>query len=342
MHQDTLNVGIIGAGRIGMIHAQNLALRIPGARVASVADVNGDAARACAERFGASGHHTEAEAVISDPEVQAVVIGSATHTHAKLMVEAAAAGKHIFCEKPIDLDLETIDVALEAVARSGVRLQIGFNRRFDPHFLEVRQTVASGRIGAPHLLQITSYDPEPPPPEYVADSGGLFLDMAIHDFDMARYLIGSEIVSVYAVGRVRIDPAIGEAGDVDTAVTTLEFADGTIGTIQNSRRAAYGYDQRVEVFGSEGSIAADNITPHRTVLADRDGIHRPLPEAFFLERYAASYLAEMEAFVACVRNGTPSPVSGADGRAPVVAGLAAKRSLAEGRPVRLDVVDPQA
>lgn len=339
MSQAPLNLGVIGAGRIGMIHAENLALRLPSARLVAVADVNGDAARALADLFGIPRAHTEPEAVISDPQVEAVVIGSATHTHAKLMVEAAAAGKHIFCEKPIDLDLETIDRALDAVARAGVQLQIGFNRRFDPQFLHLRRAVASGAIGDPHLLRITSYDPAPPPMDYLRVSGGLFLDMAIHDFDMARYLVGSEIESVYAVGCVRIDPAIGEAGDVDTAVTTLTFADGTFGTIQNSRQAAYGYDQRVELFGSEGTIAADNVTPHRTVHADRHGIHHPLPEAFFLERYAASYLAEMAAFLACVQQGTPSPVSGEDGRAPVVAGLAAKKSLQEGRPVRLAEVD---
>jgi len=331
----SVNVGIIGAGRIGRVHAENLVYRVPDARVVAICDVIESAAQQCAARLGIASASGDHRAVLEDPAVEAVLICSSTDTHARLIEEAAAAGKHIFCEKPIALDLQRIDRAIQAADRAGVKLQIGFNRRFDPNFLRIRDAVANGQIGKPHILRITSRDPAPPPISYIRVSGGILLDMTIHDFDMAHYLIGSAIQEVYAVGGVLVDPAIGAAGDVDTAVVALTFANGALGVIDNSRQASYGYDQRVEVFGSLGMIAAENNTPNRTILSDKDGVHSALPLHFFLERYTESYTAEMRAFVQCIQEGTLPPVTGLDGRVPVVIGLAAAKSLAEHRPVQL-------
>jgi myo-inositol 2-dehydrogenase/D-chiro-inositol 1-dehydrogenase len=333
-----LRVGVIGAGRIGAIHAENLAGRVPGAEVAAIVDINLAAAEALAARLNVPAAAADYQAVLADPAIQAVIICSSTDTHARLIEAAAAAGKHIFCEKPIDFDLGRTDQALAAAARAGVKLQIGFNRRFDPNFRKAQAVVAGGQIGTPHLLRITSRDPAPPPLEYVKVSGGIFLDMAIHDFDMARFLIASEVVEVFATGAVLVDPAIGAAGDVDTAVTVLRFANGAIGAIDNSRRSVYGYDQRVEVFGSGGVVAISNNAADSAVVSDAQGVHAGLPLYFFLERYAESYAAEMKAFVAAVQQDLTPPVTGAAGRAAVVLGLAAKKSLAENRPVRVDEV----
>ncbi|HLV80583.1 MAG TPA: inositol 2-dehydrogenase, partial [Chthonomonadaceae bacterium] len=244
-----IRVGVIGAGRIGKIHAENLARRVPGATVAAIADVNLPAAQETAAALQIPAAVADYTTLLKDPDVDAVAICSPSDTHARLIVEAAQAGKHIFCEKPIDYDLDRIDAALEAVSQAGVKLQIGFNRRFDANFAGVREMVAAGKIGAPHLLRITSRDPEPPPLTYSRVSGGIFLDMTIHDFDMARFLVGSEVVEVSTAGAVLIDPRFAEADDLDTAIVTLTFANGALGAIDNSRRAVYGYDQRVEVFG---------------------------------------------------------------------------------------------
>jgi myo-inositol 2-dehydrogenase/D-chiro-inositol 1-dehydrogenase len=267
-----------------------------------------------------------------------VAVCSSTDTHAKIIAEAARARKHIFCEKPIALDLENIDAALQAVKKSGVKLQIGFNRRFDPNFRKIRSLVAEGKIGTPHIIRITSRDPAPPPISYIKVSGGMFLDMTIHDFDMARYLIGSEVEEVCTAAAVMIDPAIGEAGDVDTAIITLRFTNGAMGTIDNSRKAVYGYDQRVEVFGSNGMILAQNNTSDQDVYFNADGVHSARPLYFFLERYRQSYIAEMTEFVQCIREDTSPPVTGLDGRIPVVIGMAAKKSYLEHRPVRLSEI----
>jgi len=267
-----------------------------------------------------------------------VAICSSTDTHAHIVIEAAQAGKHIFCEKPIDHDLAKIDAALDAVSKAGVKLQIGFNRRFDPNFANVREMVAQGKVGEVHILRITSRDPAPPPVSYVKVSGGMFLDMTIHDFDMARFLSGSEVVEVFTAAGVMVDPGIGEAGDVDTAVITLRFANGSIGTIDNSRKAIYGYDQRVEVFGSGGMVQAYNNTPHNDYYADAEGVHAAKPLYFFLERYAESFIAEMKAFVQSVQENRPTLVGGMDGRIPVVIGLAAKKSYLEHRPVKLSEI----
>jgi myo-inositol 2-dehydrogenase/D-chiro-inositol 1-dehydrogenase len=334
-----LNVGVIGAGRIGRVHAENLMYRIPEANLLAVSDVFVQAAEKVAAELRVPAAYKDHRRILQDGAIEAVMICSSTDTHAQLIEEAAVAGKHIFCEKPIALDLGAIDQALLAVKRAGVKLQIGFNRRFDPNFSRVHEAVAAGDIGTPHILRITSRDPAPPPIDYVKVSGGIFLDMTIHDFDMARFLIGSEVEQVYTAAGVLVDPAIGEAGDVDTALVTLHFANGVLGVIDNSRQAVYGYDQRVEVFGSGGCVTAENDYPNTARVSDAHSVRRDLPLNFFMERYTESYVAEIQAFVSCIVADKPPPVSGHDGRAPVVMGYAAAKSLAEGRPVKLSEVD---
>jgi myo-inositol 2-dehydrogenase/D-chiro-inositol 1-dehydrogenase len=333
-----INVGLIGAGRIGRVHAENLTYRIPEANILAVSDVFVEAAEKCAADYQIPAAFKDHRAVLDNEAIEAVIICSSTDTHALFIAEAAAAGKHIFCEKPIALDLAKIDEALAVVEQYGVKLQIGFNRRFDPNFKQVRDLVAAGKVGTPHLVRITSRDPAPPPLDYIKVSGGIFFDMTIHDFDMARYLIGSEVEEIYAAGAVLVDPAIGAAGDVDTAVVTLRYASGAIGTIDNSRRAVYGYDQRVEVFGSEGGIVVANNTPHTAVYSNVEGVHSALPLYFFLERYTEAYVAEMKAFIEAIQHDTPPPVTGLDGRIPVVMGLAAWKSYRENRPVKLSEI----
>ncbi len=338
----TINMGLIGAGRIGRVHAEHLAHRIPEANVVAVADVIEEAARRAAADFGIPNACQDHRAIIDNDEIEAVIVCSSTDTHAQMIEEAAEAGKHIFCEKPIALDLARIDQALEAVEKAGVKLQVGFNRRFDPSFRRVRELVASGQIGEPHILRITSRDPAPPPIEYVKVSGGIFLDMTIHDFDMARFLMGSEVEEIYAAGAVLVDPEIGEVGDIDTAIVTLRFANGALGTIDNSRKAVYGYDQRVEVFGSGGVAVVSNKTADNAVLSDAGGVHSALPLYFFLERYAEAYVEELRTFIQCILEDETPPVTGLDGRVPVVMGYAARKSYEERRPVRLSEVDTTA
>jgi len=336
--KNNLCFGVIGGGRIGKIHAEDLATRIPNVKVAAIADVDLKTAQELADYLHVLVAVEDYHMILADSTIDAVAICSSTDTHARIIVEAAQAGKHIFCEKPIDFDLIKIDAALEAVEKAQVKLQIGFNRRFDPNFRKVRAMVAEGKIGAPHIIRITSRDPAPPPLSYVKVSGGLFLDMTIHDFDMARYLSGSEVEEVYTAAGVMVDPAIGEAGDVDTAIITLRFANGAIGTVDDSRKAIYGYDQRVEVFGSEGMIQAHNNTPDQDIYFNAEGVHSAKPLYFFLERYRESFVAEMKEFVQSIRENTSPPVTGIDGRIPVVMGLAAKKSYLEHRPVRLSEI----
>lgn len=330
-----LSVGQIGAGRIGKVHASHLARAIPRARLEAIADVSKRAAEECAARAGVSRAVDDYRTLLDDPAIGAVVVCSSTDTHARIVEEAAEAGKHIFCEKPIDHDLCKIRRALAAVEKAGVKLQVGFNRRFDANFARVRRAIVDGEIGEPQLLHIISRDPGPPPIEYVKVSGGIFLDMTIHDFDMARFLIGSEVEEVYTAAGVRVDPAIGEAGDLDTAIVVLKFSNGVIGTIDNSRQAVYGYDQRVEVFGSGGGVRVDNNYPNTAVLSGAAHVRRDLPLNFFMDRYTDSFLAEMRAFVDAVLDDTATAVTGYDGLAPVVMGLAARKSYDENRPVSL-------
>lgn len=335
----SLNLGLIGAGRIGRVHAANLTTRIPRTNLLMVADVVEAAARDCAQQYRIPNPVGDYREVLANPDIDAVLICSATNTHAQMIVEAAQAGKHVFCEKPIALTLPAIDQALAATERAGVKLQIGFNRRFDPNYRRVRHAVAQGELGQLELLHIISRDPAPPPIDYVQSSGGLLLDMTIHDFDMARFLVGSEVQQVFTTAGVLVDPAIGAADDVDTAVTMLHFTNGVIGTIDNSRRAVYGYDQRVELLGSAGAIRTENNFPNSAVISTARSVHRDLPLHFFLERYTESYVAELVAFVEAVLHDTPTPVTGQDGRAPVVMGLAARTSYLENRPVKLSEIE---
>jgi len=331
-----LKVGVIGAGRIGRIHAQNLSLRIPNAEVEMISDVRLDCAEAAAREFHIRHAAADYHAILDRKDIAAVVICSPTNTHARMIEESCSRQKHIFCEKPIDLDLGTIRKALRAVADAGVKLQVGFNRRFDPNFKRAKEWVREGKIGTPHIVRITSRDPAPPPLEYLKASGGIFLDMTIHDFDMARYLIGEEIAEVWAAGGCLINPEIRDAGDIDTAVVTMRYKSGAFCVIDNSRKAVYGYDQRAEVFGSKGCITVANDTPSRAGLWDESGQRREPFLFFFLERYQAAYAAEMKEFVDCVLEDREPSVTGSDGLKSVVLGLAAQKSLKEGRPVRVD------
>jgi myo-inositol 2-dehydrogenase/D-chiro-inositol 1-dehydrogenase len=328
-----LKVGVLGAGRIGSMHAELLANRVPGAVLATVYDVDQASAEVTARRLGVEAARNPDELLRA---ADAVAICTSTDTHVELVEAAASAGKPIFCEKPLSLDREQVDRALQAVERAAVPFMVGFNRRFDAAHRSVHDAVASGAIGEVHLVRITSRDPEPPPLAYARVSGGMFLDMTSHDIDMARYVTGSEVREVTAHGAVRITPELAELGDVDTATITLLHENGVLTTIDNSRRAAYGYDQRVEAFGSAGVALSENPLSHTGLVRTAAGSSAPPLRHFFLERYTASYEAEWQAFATFVREGGPSPVPGDAGRAALLVGLAAGRSLRERRTVRLD------
>lgn len=334
----TINLGIIGAGRIGRLHANTLTTRVPGAKVLAVADVFEAAAKSAAADFGIPDFSADPSELIGSGDIDAIVICSSTDTHCRFIIEGARAGKQIFCEKPIAFDLAEIDEALAAVEAAGVQLQIGFNRRFDANHARLKRAIEGGEIGDPHTLTIISRDPAPPPIDYIKVSGGLMMDMMIHDFDMCRFLLG-EVQEIYAVGDVKIDPAIGEAGDIDTAKVMLRFENGAFGTIENSRQAVYGYDQRVEVFGSGGAAATGNWHANAVTISDAANVRRDLPLHFFVERYLESYVAEMIAFVEAISKGENVPVVGNDGRVPVLMALAGRRSLRENRPVKLSEVE---
>jgi myo-inositol 2-dehydrogenase/D-chiro-inositol 1-dehydrogenase len=319
-----------GAGRIGQIHAANVAAH-PEAELRTIVDVSEEAATAIAERYGAE--IADAPTALSDKAVDAVIIASSTDTHADLVTVAARAGKAIFCEKPIDLALERVDDCLAEVEAAGVMMLVGFNRRFDPSFAALHGKLRDGRIGAVELVAITSRDPAPPPIEYIKVSGGLFRDMMIHDFDMARWLMNEDPTEVFAKASCLVDDAIGRAGDVDTAAVVLGFASGALCQISNSRRAVYGYDQRIEVSGAKGMLRAHNLTPTSVEISTEDGIVADKPLYFFLERYALAYKAELDHFIACVK-GDAKPLTGpADGRMALVLAEAARESLAKGGPV---------
>jgi len=330
-----LRIAVIGVGRIGSMHAELLARRIDGAELVAVADADAAAAVAVAAALGVAAVTAE-EALALDAD--AVAICSSTDTHTDLVVAAAQAGKAIFCEKPVSLDLAEVDRALSAVDAAGVPFQIGFNRRFDPAHQAVHDAVAAGTIGRPQLVRISSRDPAPPPLAYVEVSGGIFLDMTIHDFDMARFVARSEVVEVFARGGA-VDEGFAAAGDVDTALVTLVHENGCLTSIDNSRRAVYGFDQRVEVFGSDGMAASENPLAHTAVVRTAEGSRSATLPYFFLERYIPSYVREWEAFVAAVESGRTPLVTAADARAPLAIGLAAWRSLREHRPVAVAEVE---
>lgn len=325
-----LRIGIIGAGRIGKLHANNLTSRVPNAELAAISDVYEPAAKELAEKLNVPNYYNDYRKILEDPSIDAVFICSSTDTHSPISIEAARAGKHIFCEKPIDHDLDKIKAVLEEVRKAGIKYQVGFNRRFDRNFKHVHEVVQSGGIGDVQIVKVTSRDPEAPPLSYVKVSGGIFVDMTIHDFDMVRYLSGSEVTEVSAVGACLVNPEIGQAGDVDTCIITLKFANGALGVIDNSRQAVYGYDQRIEVFGSKGCITADNETPNNTTLYTADGVTKEKPLWFFLERYNDAFIAEENAFVDACLNGTDTAVGAFDGLQPVLIAIAAKESCEKG------------
>lgn len=339
IYMKKLKLGVIGAGRIGKVHVETLAQSVSEAEIVIIADINEAAAAELAGKFGIAKYSNSYVDVIENTDVEAVVICSSTDTHAQYIIAAAQAGKHIFCEKPVDLSIDKIKAALAAVEEAGVKLMVGFNRRFDPNFAKVRDMVDKGMVGDPHLLKITSRDPAPPPAEYSAVSGGMFCDMTIHDFDMARFIVGSEVTEVYANATCLVDPAIGEAGDVDTAIITLTFANGAIGVIDNSRKAVYGYDQRVEIFGTKGMVNADNNYPENHRYYSADSVSGSLPLNFFMDRYTEAYANEMKCFCDAIFNNKPLPVSGHDGLMSVVIALAAKQSVAQKRPVAISEVE---
>ncbi len=328
-----INIGVIGAGRIGQLHAKNLAFTISEANVTVISDVYIEAAQKCAEECSIPKAVKDHREILTDKNIEAVFICSPTETHAQLICEAAEAGKHIFCEKPIDLNPARIDDALAAVKKAGVKLQIGFNRRFDPNFRRAKEYVTSGDVGTTHLVKITSRDPQPPSVEYLKGSGGLFLDQTIHDFDMCRFILGQEVKEIYAVGSALVDRKIGEIGDIDTAVITLTYQSGAYCVIDNSRQAVYGYDQRLEVFGTKGCVVVDNRKAHSATMLTSQGIGQdPIP-FFFLERYKDAYLEETREFIECIIKDKAPSVTGIDGKIPLLMGLAAQQSLKERRPV---------
>lgn len=332
-----IRIGIVGAGRIGKVHARTVSTDSAAVAVA-ITDIDRAAASQAASVYGFARVADDNSQLLNSPDIDAVLICSSTNTHADLIVQAAQAGKHIFCEKPIDYDLSRIDWALEAVERAGVKLQLGFNRRFDANFARVKKAIATGEIGTPRLLHIISRDPGPPPISYVKVSGGMFFDMTIHDFDMARFLMGEDVEEIFTAAGVMVDPEIGEVGDVDTAIITLRFASGGIGIIDNCRQAVYGYDQRVEVLGSKGSISTGNCYPNQAVISTSTEIRRDLPLNFFMERYAESFASELQSFIASIVEDKPTPVTGVDGRIPVLMAIAALQSYKEGRPVKVSAV----
>lgn len=334
--EQKIKVGVIGAGRIGKIHAANIVKNFPNVEVKAVADVYAEKVKDWAASLGIVNVYDDYKKIIEDKEIDAVIICSSTDTHSQITIEAANAGKHIFCEKPIDYDVDRIHQALEAVRKAGVKFQVGFNRRFDHNFKKVREVIQNGEIGDLQIVKVISRDPEPPSPEYAKVSGGMFLDMTIHDFDMVRYLSGSEVTEVYANAAVLVDKGIGEAGDVDTALISLKFKNGAIGMIDNCRQAVYGYDQRVEILGTKGGITVTNDIPTNVVVSTKNAVTSDKPKYFFLERYMESFEEEMKAFFASVCNGTDTVVSGIDGLKPVLIGIAAKKSYEEGKPVSLE------
>lgn len=334
-----VTVGIIGAGRIGKVHTQSICNIVKNAKIKTIADpFMNDETAAWAKSMGVENTTKDYKEILADPEIEAVLICSSTNTHSPISVEAIKAGKHVFCEKPIDHDIDKIKDVIEALKDSKVKYQVGFNRRFDHNFEAVRNAVAAGKIGDPHIIKVTSRDPEPPSAEYAAVSGGMFLDMTIHDFDMVRYLAGCDAEEIYVQSAVLVDPAIGEAGDVDTAVITIKMENGAIAVIDNSRKAAYGYDQRAEVFGSKGMVATANDTQSSAVLSTVDGVTGEKPLYFFLERYMDSFAKEVNCFIEAIVNDTDTPLGVEDGLKPVLMGIAAKKSVEEHRPVKISEI----
>lgn len=335
-----LRVGVLGLGRIGRLHVENLVRRVQEAQVYAVCDVVAANAQHCAKQLNIPKVYDDPAQLIADPDVEAVLICTPTDTHADLIIAAARSGKHIFCEKPIAQKLEDVDRAITAVKESGITFMVGFNRRFDPNFAKAKELLSSGAIGKPEVLKITSRDPGLPSLDYICRSGGIFLDMTIHDLDMACFLLEDEVVEVYAVGEALVDPRIKDVGDVDTAIVNLRFRNGAVGVIDNSRRAVYGYDQRIEILGERGMILVENPRPHTVTLWNTAGENRSTLYAFFMDRYSEAFVREIQAFVSAILRGDAPPISGEEGRRAVLLALAAEKSLKEKRPVCPAEVDP--
>ena len=332
-----VSIGLLGAGRIGKLHGENLANSVADASLVAVAYLlMDDEMREWASKLGIQACYDDPDSIINDPSIDAVFICTSTNAHADLIKQAAAAGKHIFCEKPIDTDLDKIRDALDAVAEAGVKLQVGFVRRFDHNHKAVRDTVAEGTLGAPHIIKVTSRDPDHQPMEYIKTSGGIFMDMTIHDFDMVRYLAGSEVTEVTAYGAALSGKGYDEYDDIDTAIVMMKFENGALGVIDNSRAAHYGYDQRTEVHCDKGCVQVSNDLNNTAMISSAEGVSVAKPTWFFLERYNDAFIAEARAFTEAILNDTPVPVTGFDGIQPVRIAIAADKSLRENRPVSLD------
>lgn len=332
-----LRIGVIGAGRISRVHTPNLVHRVERAEVVALADIDLEAARKLGEPLGIPKILTDYRDILNDPTIDAVFICSPTDTHVTIAVQAARAGKHIFCEKPVDQSLTEIRKVIEAVEEAGIKCQVGFNRRFDRNFWRIYEAVRQDEVGGVQIVKISSRDPVAPPVSYVKTSGGIFADMMIHDFDMVEHLSGSRVAEVSTAGACLIDPGIGSAGDVDTAVVMLRLESGALAVIDNSRQAVYGYDQRIEVFGSKGMIAAENETMDSTTLSTADGVSRAKPLWFFLERYTDAFIREEQGFVDACLNDTPVLISARDSLSPVAIAIAAGKSLAKGgAPVKVE------
>lgn len=332
-----VKIALLGIGRIGKIHFRNISQTFPNVTIVAVADPQYDE-QTFKREYGNVYFTTNPEEAIAHPEVNAVLVCTPTSSHASLVELAVKQGKHIFCEKPLDLSLERTANLVKIVKDANVKLMLGFNRRFDPDFMQAQNSVREGRIGKVQIVKITSRDPGLPPIDYIKNSGGLFMDMAIHDFDMARYIMGKKVVEVFSKGLVLVDKDVAASGDVDTALTTLIFEDGTYAVIDNSRKAAYGYDQRLEIFGDEGMIQVNNNHHNTNVISDAKGVHHALPLDFFMDRYAKSYLKEMELFIDALIKDKEMPVSSEDGLAATRIAFAAKTSMQQGRPVKLSEI----
>ena len=334
--EKTLRIGMIGAGRISKVHTPNLVTRVPRARVTKLVDINLAAAHALADPYHipiSADYHD----LLKDPEIDAVFICSSTDTHVDISLQAAKAGKHVFCEKPIDHDAEAIRRVIEAVNRAGIKYQVGFNRRFDKNFWHLKQEVEAGRVGQVQIIKITSRDPEAPPLSFVEKSGGIFADMTIHDFDMVQYLSGSLVREVAVMGACLVNPEIAKFDDVDTCVISMKLDNGALAVIDNSRQAVYGYDQRIEVFGSKGCVSAQNEFPNNTRLMTGQGVYTQKPLWFFLERYTDAFIYEEASFVEACLDDKPTLIDALGGLSPVLIADAAKQSHKRGgMPVRVE------
>jgi myo-inositol 2-dehydrogenase/D-chiro-inositol 1-dehydrogenase len=335
-----LKIGIIGAGRIGKVHLESISYHVKNATVTAMADpFMNEETEKLIRSYGVSKVTKDYKDILNNKDIDAVLVCSSTDTHAAISIEAINAGKHVFCEKPVDHSIEKIQAVADALKEHpDIKFQVGFNRRFDHNFAAIRKAYDDGKIGEAHILKITSRDPEPPNPAYIKVSGGIFLDMTIHDFDMACFLTDSDVEELYVNSAVLVDPAIGEQGDVDTAIITMKMANGALAVIDNSRKAAYGYDQRAELFGSKGMVATSNDTVSSAVISNADGVTGEKPLFFFLERYMGSFSEEMRQFTEAVINDTEVPVGIHAGLQSVKIGLAARKSVEEHRPVKISEI----